>query len=182
MAPQGLICPKMEKYGDISVKKCDFIEVYPRFLVHSTKNLYKEKTGTRVEIWEQSVNILRKRHQTGNLKRSLISQNEFELIRAGARRFSVLERKGGPPAFGWWGKVDCCMLEQRGILLKLWVIICLCIEGDIWGKGEFICLFIERPRRKIMLDIFVRQWHGKKGYYGDVTLENIQSVFIGSML
>ena len=55
MAPQGLICPKMEKYGDISVKKCDFIEVYPRFLVHSTKNLYKEKTGTRVEIWEKSV-------------------------------------------------------------------------------------------------------------------------------
>ena len=51
MAPQGLICPKMEKSGDISVKKCDFIEVYPRFLVHSTKNLYKEKTGTRVEIW-----------------------------------------------------------------------------------------------------------------------------------
>ena len=51
MAPQGLICPKMEKYGDISVKKCDFIEVYPRFLVHSTKNLYKEKTGTRGEIW-----------------------------------------------------------------------------------------------------------------------------------
>ena len=50
MAPQGLICPKMEKSGDISVKKCDFIEVYPRFLVHSTKNLYKEKTGTRVKI------------------------------------------------------------------------------------------------------------------------------------
>ena len=48
-----------------------------------------------------------------------ISQNEFELIGAGARRFPVLERKGGPPAFGWWGKVDCCMLEQRGILLKL---------------------------------------------------------------
>ena len=47
-----------------------------------------------------------------------ISQNEFELIRAGARRFPVLERKGGPPAFGWWGKVDFCMLEQRGILLK----------------------------------------------------------------
>ena len=45
----------MEKYGDISVKKCDFIEVYPRFLVHSTKNLYKEKTGTRVGIWEKSV-------------------------------------------------------------------------------------------------------------------------------
>ena len=55
MAPQGLICPKMEKYGDISVKKCDFIEVYPRFLVHSTKNLYKEKTGTRAGIWEKSV-------------------------------------------------------------------------------------------------------------------------------
>ena len=50
MDPQGLICPKMEKYGDISVKKCDFIEVYPRFLVHSTKNLYKEKTGTRAGI------------------------------------------------------------------------------------------------------------------------------------
>ena len=48
-----------------------------------------------------------------------ISQNEFELIGAGARRFPVLERKGGPPAFGWWGKVDFCMLEQRGILLKL---------------------------------------------------------------
>ena len=61
----------MEKYGDISVKKCDFIEVYPRFLVHNTKNLYKEKTGTRAGIWEQSVNILRKRHQTGNLKSSL---------------------------------------------------------------------------------------------------------------
>ena len=37
-----------------------------------------------------------------------ISQNEFELIGAGARRFPVPE-KGGPPAFGWWGKVECCM-------------------------------------------------------------------------
>ena len=50
MAPQGLICPKMEKYGDISVKKCDFIEVYPIFLVHSTKNLYKDKTGKKLEV------------------------------------------------------------------------------------------------------------------------------------
>ena len=25
--------------------------------------------------------------------------------------FPVLERKGEPPAFGWWGKVDCCMLS-----------------------------------------------------------------------
>ena len=46
-----------------------------------------------------------------------ISKNEFELIGAGARRFPVLERKGGPPAFGWWGKVDCCMLEQRVVWL-----------------------------------------------------------------
>ena len=38
-----------------------------------------------------------------------ISQNEFELIGAGARRFPVLERKGGPPAFGWWGKVEPTM-------------------------------------------------------------------------
>ena len=38
-----------------------------------------------------------------------ISQNEFELIGAGARRFPVLERKGGPPAFGWWGKVESTM-------------------------------------------------------------------------
>ena len=42
-----------------------------------------------------------------------ISQNEFELIGAGARRFPVLERKGGPPAFGWWGKVECGMSEYR---------------------------------------------------------------------
>ena len=47
---------------------------------------------------------------------------------------------------GWWGKVDFCMLEQRGILLKLWVIICLCIEGDIWGKGEFICQSISMEK------------------------------------
>ena len=46
----------MEKYGDISVKKCDFIEVYPRFLVNNTKNLYKEKTGTRAGIWKKSEN------------------------------------------------------------------------------------------------------------------------------
>ena len=27
--------------------------------------------------------------------------------------FPVLERKGGPPAFGWWGKVECGMSEYR---------------------------------------------------------------------
>ena len=75
-----------------------------------------------------------------------ISQNEFELIGAGARRFPVLERKGGPPAFGWWGKVDSCMLEQGGILLKLWVIICLCIEGGHIGKREFICQSISMEK------------------------------------
>ena len=71
-----------------------------------------------------------------------ISQNEFEWIGAGARRFPVLERKGGPPAFGWWGKVDSCMLEQRGLLLKLWVIICLCIEGTYREKGIYLSKYI----------------------------------------
>ena len=77
--------------------------------------------------------------------------------------FPVLERKGGPPAFGWWGKVDCCMLEQRGNIVKALSIIY--IQVIYRGKGEFICqsVFMERPKRKIMLDIFVRQWHGKKG-------------------
>ena len=27
--------------------------------------------------------------------------------------FPSLEREDGPPAFGWWGKVECCMLEHR---------------------------------------------------------------------
>ena len=119
MAPQGLICPKMEKYGDISVKKCDFIEVYPRFLVHSTKNLYKEKTGTRAGIWEKSVNILRKRHQTENLKSSLISQNEFEWIGAGARRFPVLERKGGMTT-NLLTKIKCFLLTGEVVLHPIW--------------------------------------------------------------
>ena len=29
------------------------------------------------------------------------------------KTFPVLERKGGPPAFGWWGKVECGMSEYR---------------------------------------------------------------------
>ena len=75
--------------------------------------------------------------------------------------FPVLERKGEPPAFGWWGKVDCCMLEQRGNIVKALSIIYLYtgyIQGK-WEKGEFICqsIFMESPKRKIMLDIFVRQ-------------------------
>ena len=71
--------------------------------------------------------------------------------------FPVLERKGGPPAFGWWGKVDCCMLEQRGNIVKALSIIY--IQVIYRGKGEFICqsISMERPKQKIMLDIFVRQ-------------------------
>ena len=69
--------------------------------------------------------------------------------------------KGWTVRFSEWGKVDCCMLEQRGNIVKALSIIYLYtgyLQGK-WGKGEFICqsIFMESPRRKIMLDIFVRQ-------------------------
>ena len=34
-------------------------------------------------------------------------------LREACKTFPVLERKGGPPAFGWWGKVECGMSEYR---------------------------------------------------------------------
>ena len=77
------------------------------------------------------------------------------------RNVSRSGEKGRTVRFSEWGKVDCCMLEQRGNIVKALSIIYLYtgyLQGK-WGKGEFICqsIFMESLRRKIMLDIFVRQ-------------------------
>ena len=79
----------------------------------------------------------------------------------GVQHVSCSGEKGRTVRFSEWGKVDCCMLEQRGNIVKALSIIYLYtgyLQGK-WGKGEFICqsIFMESLRRKIMLDIFVRQ-------------------------
>ena len=79
----------------------------------------------------------------------------------GVQHVSRSGEKGRTVRFSEWGKVDCCMLEQRGNIVKALSIIYLYtgyIQGK-WEKGEFICqsIFMESPKRKIMLDIFVRQ-------------------------
>ena len=79
----------------------------------------------------------------------------------GVQHVSRSGEKGRTIRQGGWGKVDYCMLEQRGNIVKALSIIYLYtgyVQGK-WGKGEFICqsIFMESPKRKIMLDIFVRQ-------------------------
>ena len=79
----------------------------------------------------------------------------------GVQHVSRSGEKGRTVRFSEWGKVDCCMLEQRGNIVKALSIIYLYtgyLQGK-WGKGEFIyqSIFMESLRRKIMLDIFVRQ-------------------------
>ncbi|MGN8833887.1 hypothetical protein [Allisonella histaminiformans] len=79
----------------------------------------------------------------------------------GVQHVSRSGEKGWTVRFSEWGKVDCCMLEQRENIVKALSIIYLYtgyLQGK-WGKGEFICqsIFMESLRRKIMLDIFVRQ-------------------------
>ena len=46
-----------------------------------------------------------------------------KLINGSMRNVSLSGERGGPPAFGWWWKVECCMLSR-------WKV-CRCIPSDM---------------------------------------------------
>ena len=65
-----------------------------------------------------------------------ISQNEFELIGQGSEGFPFWERKGGLPAFGWWGKSRFLYVRTRGNIAEALSYNLLMYRGGHIGKGN----------------------------------------------